>query len=400
VGHVSQCTYLFAKEGQSLGYEVIIFVPRSAPSNLKIDHEFRVSRTLPDTYESLLIEGVKFNYKLKLFVVVITKLFGRKYGSRLRSFVDRLAWFITYSRQCQTSFDQLQKIYHLTEFDRVVFPNADLLTVRAYLKFVTNGHLGAKPYLGLRFINVLENHRLPKLITSTILFKRISRSRRHMNINVAAETASYRGHILQYVSDVFVCEYPHDKSVKTRRRNSTNKLNKNFVVGVLGSARPDKGFTSLATYIPKIIAAFGSRVKVITQEGLKSWDFTYDQTLAELRTYEQVTILPGYLNSDEIEKNIDSCDVLLMPYDTVVYEYRSSAMLFEAADRKIPMIVPTRSGLGEVVRKFGIGATFTTGADLIPALESVLKVSSKNMDARFESYNTQRSKDFKRLITG
>ena len=75
-------------------------------------------------------------------------------------------------------------------------------------------------------------------------------------------------------------------------------------------------------------------------------------------------------------------------------------MLFEAADRNIPVIVPSRTGLGEVVRKYGIGTTFNSESDIIGSLDALLEIDSKTLKLRFETYNDQRRRNFRKLVEG
>ena len=398
VGHVSQCTYLFAQGAEELNNEVTIVSPKNSPTGLKIDEFFQVSRSLPNTYETFLIEGLKFEYKFKRLLHLLTFPIGEKRRNRANFFIDRFFWFTIYFRKTTIELEQLFKLHEINSQDRIVFPNADLLTVKATLNILNKMGKHLSPSLGLRFINVMENNGIPRIISHDSLFRQIGKMKnRGWKIEISAETESYRTHIARFTPESFVCEYPHEMHL--RKKTPISKSGK-ITVGSLGSARPDKGFTRLALFIPKILAAFGPKIRVTIQEGVMSWGYEYEKTLSELRSYKAVSILPGYLPSLEMKRAIENCDILFMPYDEGTYEYRGSAMLFEAADRNIPMIVPSRTGLGEVVRKYGIGATFSSEADLISAFNSILQTEPSVFRARFAEYNNQRVRSFRRLIEG
>jgi len=246
----------------------------------------------------------------------------------------------------------------------------------------------------------MENNGMPKILRRNQLFRRIKQTdRAGLKVDVSAETEGYRALLSEYMQETFVCEYPPEKN-QNRKSKKMSQMEKGFVIGALGSARPDKGFTNLRVLTPRLLAAYGEKIKIITQEGLNPWGLEYDRTLAELRSYPKVSVLPSYLPFLEMQEAIDQCDILLMPYDEGTYEYRGSAMLFEAADRGIPMLVPSKTGLGEVIRKFGIGATFTSESDIIGSLNSILSTDSKVLKDRFAEYNRYRMQNFEKLITG
>jgi glycosyltransferase involved in cell wall biosynthesis len=265
-----------------------------------------------------------------------------------------------------------------------------------YLRRSLSGNL---PSVGLRFINVMENNGIPKLLNSNSLFKFIQRYKsKGFRIDVTAETDGYRAYIGQFVTGVNICEYPQNLEILKKQIDRTKA--KRLTLGSLGSARPDKGFGALSGLIPRLLAFKTKEIEILVQEATQSWGYEYDATLSALRNYSQIKFLPGYLTHEEMNNSIKECDVLLMPYDTGVYEFRGSAMLFEAADLGIPMLVPSKTGLGEVVRKFGLGATFTGEADILLALKALLQIDSKTLTNRFASYNLQRQKNFEKLILG
>ena len=256
-----------------------------------------------------------------------------------------------------------------------------------------------RPSLGLRFINVMENNSVPKILKVKELFKQLERSKRKgLKLTVAAETEGYRAFIGHFMTGTFICEYPQNKNFLSGKLLSKRKSV--LTIGSLGSARPDKGFTKLRNLVARILAAKGQDVEILIQEGTFSWGYEYDLTLSELRGYPQVRFLPGYLTQKELEAAVNKCNVLIMPYDEGIYEYRGSAMLFEAADMNIPILVPSKTGLGEVVRKYGLGATFISETDIVAALNAVLEIDPGVLKGRFDEYNLARQRNFQRLILG
>ena len=399
VGHVSQCTYLFAKQAKELNFDVFIIVPENAPFGTSVEKDFELLRVLPNTYDSFLIEGLKYRYKLRILVLILSIILGKKLRRKMIFLFDRLNWFIEYRLKSKKVWSAVNSEYSFTEKDRFVFPNADFVTTKSLLKYLRRNLSDNLPSVGLRFINVMENNGIPKFQNSNSLFRFLQRTKsKGFKIDVTAETDSYRAYIGQFVTGVSICEYPQNSQIsKKQRKEAESRL---LTLGSLGSARPDKGFGALGGLIPRLLAFKDKEIEILVQEATQSWGYEYETTLTSLRNYSQITFLPGYLTHEEMNDSIKKCDVLLMPYDVDIYQFRGSAMLFEAADLGIPMIVPSKTGLGEVVRKYGLGATFNDEADVLLALKVLLQIDSKTLKNRFSSYNLQRQKNFEKLILG
>jgi len=399
VGHVSQCTYIFAKQAKKLNFDVVILVPENAPFGTHVEREFELVRILPNTYDSFLIGGLKYRYNLRILVLIFSVLLGKKLRRKAIFFIDRLNWYIEYRIKSNKTWAEVNSKYSFTEKDRFILPNADHLTTRSLLKYLRGSFTSKLPSVGLRFINVMENNGIPKFQNSNSLFRYIQRYKSNgISIDVTAETDGYRAHIGQFVTGVSICEYPQNLEI-SKKRIDTRK-SKHLTLGSLGSARPDKGFSALSGLIPRLLAFKAREIEILVQEATQSWGYEYDATVSALKNYSQIKFLPGFLTHQEMNSAIKECDALLMPYDTGIYEFRGSAMLFEAADLGIPMLVPSKTGLGEVVRKYGLGSTFTGEADILMALNALLQIDSKTLKRRFASYNLQRQKNFEKLIAG
>jgi hypothetical protein len=83
VGHVSQCTYIFAKQAKKLNFDVVIIVPENAPFGTPVEKDFELLRILPSTYDSFLVEGLKYRYKLRILVLVFSLILGKKLRKNL-----------------------------------------------------------------------------------------------------------------------------------------------------------------------------------------------------------------------------------------------------------------------------------------------------------------------------
>jgi hypothetical protein len=217
--------------------------------------------------------------------------------------------------------------------------------------------------------------------------------RKKFKIKVSAETENYRLHLARYIPETFITEYPH--IVKAKRSNKSNEIK----IGILGSARPDKGFEELNQIIPLVQSSnLGNRTSFLVQEATHSWSLRYDEVMYSLRQFSKVALLPGYISDSQMEQAISSCSYLLLPYDSNVYRYRGSAMLFDAADLKIPIIAPAGTGMGTVIRRFGIGATYSNSLEIPAAILYLSKLKQSEINERFDTYNSFRNFSIKKFF--
>jgi glycosyltransferase involved in cell wall biosynthesis len=291
----------------------------------------------------------------------------------------------------------IRKLFELENIDsrdRLVLPNGDLLCSNSIIRIVKKLGKNNSPKIAIRFINVMENVGIPKLLSKKSTLKSLrALERKNFHIKITSETDNYRRFLAKYFSHTALCEYP------TVPKSKNLKISQKTVIGVLGSARPDKGFNELERIIPILNSSnFGNDINFIVQSSTESWGKNYEHTLSLLRDFPSTKILPGYISDQEMQEIISSCTALLLPYDTNVYEFRGSAMLFDAADLNIPIIAPAGTGMGTTIRRFGIGATYSLIAEIPSAVNFVSLLSQEEIDKRFSIYNDFRSSTLRKFF--
>ena len=389
-GHVKKCTEIFAQASLDLNKKTLIVVPFSAPKVFPSKPNL-VLRLLPNCYEKILYDKKLYNTS---YTSVIFFFLPKKIKIRTILFVDRLFWYLKSYIQMRTSIKYLFDSEKISSQDTLILPNGDLLCTSAIVKFIQRQGKNSSPKLSIRFINVMENVGVPMLISKHLLFRKLRiMEKRGFRIRITSETINYRLFLAKYLKIVGLCEYP-SKSTKMIARKP-----KRTTIGILGSARPDKGFEQLRTIIPIIKASsLGEGVKFYVQESTFSWGAVYEEVMYSLNQFSSVKILPGYISEKEMNNLIKSCTALLLPYDADTYMFRGSAMLFDAADLGIPVIAPARTGMGTTIRHFGIGAVYSNLVEIPSAIRFISNINQKELYNRFKIYNNSRNSNMRKFL--
>jgi hypothetical protein len=393
-GHVKKCTELFALESSKYHEKTIVVVPIGAPEILSTNSKIKVLKILPNTYERLLYDEKLFRSSIRNSIEVLFFFLRKNKKNKLVFFCERLFWYLQNSKKMKIALQQLFDIEKIDSQDRVILPNGDLMCTNSIIRVVQRLGKNSSPRLAIRFINVMENAGIPKLFSKkTMLRKLRSLERENYNLRITAETENYRLFLARYLANSGICEYPEVFKVKTSKNSNE------IVIGVLGSARPDKGFEELRQIIPMLKSSnFRNSISFIIQGSTTSWGTKYDETLNMLRQFSSTKILPGYISEQEMDEAISSCTALLLPYDVGTYAFRGSAMLFDASDLNIPIIAPSGTGMGTTIRRFGIGATYSSFTEIPSAISFVSQLNSEEIGKRFAIYNNFRSSSLRKFL--
>jgi hypothetical protein len=393
-GHVKKCTELFALESYKYHKKTIVVVPIGAPDILSNNSEIKVLKILPNSYERILHNEKQFRSSTKDLVDVLFFFLPRNFKVKLTTFLERFFWYLQNSRKMKRTLQKLFDLENIDSRDRLVLPNGDLLCLDSIIRVVKKLKKSNSPSIAIRFINVMENVGIPKIKSKKSTLRSLrALERKNYHLNITSETENYRLFLARYLSKTSICEYP------TLPKTKNSKISKKTVIGFLGSARPDKGFNELETIIPILNSSkFQRNISFIVQGSTESWGKKYDQTLSLLRDFRSTKILPGYVSDQEMYEVVSTCTALLLPYDADVYQFRGSAMLFDAADLNIPIIAPAGTGMGTTIRRFGIGATYSLIAEIPSAVNFVSLLSQEEIDKRFSIYNDFRKATLRKFF--
>ena len=136
---------------------------------------------------------------------------------------------------------------------------------------------------------------------------------------------------------------------------------KRMTLGFLGSARRNKGFSS----IPQISNLLRDLdICFLVQEANFEWD-GYLASMAELLVLgDRVNFVPGAASNEELSQAMSECSVLVLPYEVDSYRFAGSGIMYQAANMGIPIFCTEGVGFDWDVKNFGIGSTFHSPEEL------------------------------------
>lgn len=131
-----------------------------------------------------------------------------------------------------------------------------------------------------------------------------------------------------------------------------------FAIGVLGYQREEKGFTLIPDLAERLLAE-RQDIALLVHNAEPAFMWRTQSDLRELAARESRLVLMEGAIPDRWMETVNSCDVILCPYDPVAFKTRCSGMLNESLANGIPVIVPANTSLSRMFEEFGSpGAVF------------------------------------------
>ena len=155
-----------------------------------------------------------------------------------------------------------------------------------------------------------------------------------------------------------------------------------LTIGFPGAAKSRKG----TTRIPEIISQLkktGLEFRIIFQKAPYPWE-GYEEVLNKIRNSGIDHIeLDAIQTIEEFERIFNLFDLVYLPYDPISYADADSGILYQAADRLIPIICPEGLGFSEEVFSFGTGVNENGFEDFAKSLKAALSKDTQNQIIRY-----------------
>jgi len=337
-GHETDFDRILVEEFQSLGHEVILYVPEK----FTLQHDYNVPvQYLPG-------EGVSY-----------TGLKGlRKIFGSVRKELNRQRWYS----------DMFKRAEH-SEFDAIIIPTS---TYR-YLRALNFNVLRKSPVPVIFIVHGLN----PKEVAS--FFKEVKKLRDYPNIRVA---------VLTFADSIFGRTFPNVDCIRppvyTARDldyNPTIKKQGTLKLGFFGQYRREKNLDQfLDTFLS---CRFSEPVELTIQGATVHPDDAadFERISEKYSDYRHITFWHRGLIGLEWQEAIAGLDGLIMPYAAERYRYHWSAMLFTAIGYYKP-VVASSSINPEVLNEYNFGTTFPSSdcPTLQVALEQFVNSYRQNAD--------------------
>jgi glycosyltransferase involved in cell wall biosynthesis len=146
----------------------------------------------------------------------------------------------------------------------------------------------------------------------------------------------------------------------------------------LGDAREEKGFELLPAAVSAVLAGTAGREVQFVLHAFISSPYHEPmrpviRTLADMDP-RRVHLLEGPLTQEEYQALLGSADLVLLPYDAVTYQDRTSGPFVEAICAGKPVVIPAGSWMSGLLGQSAAGVTFRSGQaqDFSRAVLSIL----------------------------
>ena len=144
-----------------------------------------------------------------------------------------------------------------------------------------------------------------------------------------------------------------------------------FRIAFPGSAREDKGFLK----IKEIVDIFKSKytdinLKVVAQM-LPPLELTHHfNNVRDLLKFSNVKIYPYSVSQQQLDSYIADSELIVAPYSDSIYEYRSSAMMAEAACYERQIVATSNCGFSDDIFELNLGKCCESVVDFADAIYS------------------------------
>jgi len=174
-------------------------------------------------------------------------------------------------------------------------------------------------------------------------------------------------------------------------KSNSNKFLEEFDkirIGFPGTAKESKGYD----LIPEIISKYvqdGVDLDVLIQKTKHPWNRYSKSREKIMLSGATVHEFDAVLGIEEYGNFLNCCDVIYLPYQSKHYKEADSGILYEAADRNIPIFCNKGLGFSEEAYIFGIGVD---PANLKSSKDLFQIANSMEIKSNIRSYNNLRNK--------
>lgn len=225
-------------------------------------------------------------------------------------------------------------------------------------------------------------------LKSERVLRKLARISTHQRIQLFAETPNYSRLLNDFgFKDVKLGTLPIPRPIVTttkKRGVSSGKYGgSNPKIGLLGSPRRDKGYDQYSKIISYLQFTNPNYIFYVQIEPNLEGKSELEESLA---SFKNVHFIRDKISHGRLQSLILQMDVLLLPYNEGIYQFRGSAMLTEAVSARTPVVCPAMIGVGRMVEVLKLGVTYEDFSGIPAAIETCLM--KKNSWFGFEKYES------------
>lgn len=237
-------------------------------------------------------------------------------------------------------------------------------------------------------LHILVMYENANWMTGGYPYKKLVRVLKGFNtpINIYTETERHAER-LSATTGIKVSSYPfpcfvEDKPIPDRP--------KEFNVCFLGGGRKDKGYQLIPGIIGKLQQAQLTQVIHFTVQTPRPEDGLGTE-LASLKRFDEVSVIDNRISESAYREAMESCSILVFPYQQNIYHARGSAIVNEAVANGIPIVCTRNTSLEEMLAE-GNGSGATGEEEFSIAIEDIISNYSRYIESAARMANTYKVK--------
>lgn len=260
------------------------------------------------------------------------------------------------------------------------FPSIDFYTANAIFDHLRLIAPIDCPHIIIRWIGVMENVNYSRLPAPLEFL--VSRLRSLIEdgypIRNSAEGSSYAALLSGMLRD----HVSLSPTLVAEREPFEMSGNECFSILFPGSGRMDKGYDRIHSIVCGLKEKHPNFKFILNLQGLQNKEFSDNYNIVrKLVAFSEVILQPETISQIELKNNFNSSDLICMPYSSETYEWRSSAIMAEAAMYGRFVMASDGCGFSDELRYFGIGRTARNNDEMV---EGIYKYSQRN---RYEKWH-------------
>jgi hypothetical protein len=256
------------------------------------------------------------------------------------------------------------------------FPGADFYSILALQQLADRGKISKNQKIILRLMGVMETAAHLPGIKNSYLHALQLLLNHNLRTMVTGETEKYSAHLERHIKIVVpVTHIPLDKKLLLATDGARQSADESgrITIACLGGARADKGYFEITDHAHRARLKWGRYVHFVIQ-GMSPENPEYDAEYElHLSRCLNVTVLPSYLDDDDLFSWIRRANAIFLPYSVGTYEQRGSAILFDTLPFGKMIIGRRGTGFGDTIDSYGLGATFEDWETLDRAFKTLVE---------------------------
>jgi len=179
----------------------------------------------------------------------------------------------------------------------------------------------------------------------------------------------YSGLLLKSVE--FIAALPFELPRQLHRRGGRNPI----TIGILGHQRKDKGYRLMPEVFTELLETRDD-IRILAHNSMPQAEAETQSALRLLAAEDPRLVLDERaLGEGAYRALIDTVDLMLCPYDPVMYRTTLSGIFIESVTNGVPVVVPGHTILAEQFKKYGeMGTAFDefTPASIVDATHAAI----------------------------